>query len=121
MNRKAFGYSAAKWVNNNLNETSKKEKILLSGVRFYSFYRNKFVSHQYYEFDNLKKTSDLIIKEKINYIFYLEDSFSANYFEKCIEYTDKKVGVFENSFRNPFNQSDDKMIGYLIRIKKINC
>jgi DNA polymerase-3 subunit alpha len=27
MNRKAFGYSAAKWVNNNLNETSKKEKM----------------------------------------------------------------------------------------------
>jgi len=121
MNRKAFGYSAANWVNNNINETSKKEKILLSGVRFYSFFENKFVSHQYYEYDYLKKTSDLIIKEKINYIFYLKDSFSANYFEKCIEYADKKVGVFENSFRNPFNQSEDKMIGYLIRIKKINC
>jgi hypothetical protein len=124
MNKRAFGYSAAQWVNKNLENIPKNEKILLSGIRFYSFFKNDFISHQYYEYSNFRQfnqTADLINKEQIKYIFYSSTGFSNDYFEKCVEYIYKKEVVFDGAFRNPFNKDRVKKYYYLLKIKKLNC
>jgi hypothetical protein len=124
MNKRAFGYSVAQWVNKNLENVPINEKILLSGIRFYSFFKNDFISHQYYEYSNVSQsnqTAELIRKEQIKYIFYPSTGFAKDYFEKCIEYAYKKEVAFDGAFRNPFNKDRIKKYYYLLKIKKVNC
>ncbi len=122
LSSKAFGYDVAKWAKQETDfNTYDNTKILLSDIRFYSFFKKNFVSHQYYKYGKLENTKNLIIKENIKYILYPEGSFAQSYFEKCVKPLEKKEKDFDLIFRNPFNTSQNKQIYFLIKINKVIC
>ena len=120
--KKAFGYNIAEWTKQELKKDNKnKNKILLSDIRFYAFFENNFVSHQYLKYGNLSNTKSTILKNKIDYILYPSGSFSEKYFNNCVVSSKKISKEFELMTRNPFNKIKNKQRYFLIKIEKLIC
>jgi len=120
LKKNSYGYNVANWVKDNTKKIKNNEKILLNDVRFYSFFKNKYVSNQYYRFSNKEKSIPFSIEGNIKYILYTAGS--SNFLENinnCINFTEKKEKTFTLNTRNPLNKKTIKY--YLLTISRESC
>ena len=125
MKEKAYGYELSSRVTKIINNNSENEKqfILLSEMRFYSFFHPNFISDQYNKFktnDNKYSINDIKSKNKIDYILFSNNSFNSQYFEKCVVYSKKYKIKFKTAYRNPFNKQNFSYY-YLIKPNDYKC